>query len=106
LPAIRLRSVADLSGAVLSPAIHLGCWVSKNCYEPKNLLSHHILPALSRGSANLTVLLNTVVKRVQTESAGGHRTIRSITAIRREPRSGVAWGGYDRRLSEDALMGG
>lgn len=78
-----------------------GCWVSKNCYEPKNLLSHHILPALSRESANLTVLLNTVVKRVQTESNGGHRSIRSITAIRREPRSGVAWGGYDRRLSED-----
>ncbi|MFW5741516.1 MAG: FAD-dependent oxidoreductase, partial [Myxococcota bacterium] len=78
-----------------------GCWVSKNCYEPKNLLAQHILPALSRESGNLTVLLNTVVKRVSTEDDGGHRRIRSVMAIQREARPGVAWGGYDRRLSED-----
>lgn len=78
-----------------------GCWVSKNCYEPKNLLSAHILPAISRESANLTVMLNTVVKRVDTESSGGRRLIRAVTAIQRRARDGVAWGGYDRRLSED-----
>jgi|GEM_PF-596154 len=78
-----------------------GCWVSKNCYEPKNLLSNHILPAISRESANLTVRLNTVVKRVETQTVNGSKRIRSLTAIRREPRSNVTWGGYDRRLSED-----
>jgi hypothetical protein len=78
-----------------------GCWVSKNCYEPKNLLSNHILPALSAQTTNLTVLLNTVVKRVETETTQGRKRIRSVTAIQRTPRAGVTWGGYDRRLSED-----
>lgn len=78
-----------------------GCWVSKNCFEPKNLLADHIRPALSRESDNLTLLLNTVVKSVETENQGGRRRIHSVTAIQREVRDGVPWGGYDRRLSED-----
>jgi hypothetical protein len=78
-----------------------GCWVSKNCFEPKSLLSNHILPALSRESGNLTVLLGTVVKRVETEQANGRTRITSVTAIQRKAKDGVAWGGYDRRLSQD-----
>jgi hypothetical protein len=78
-----------------------GCWVSKNCFEPKSLLSNHILPALSRESGNLTVLLGTVVKRVETEQVNGRARITSVTAIQRKAKDGVAWGGYDRRLSED-----
>jgi len=76
-----------------------GCWVSKNCFEPKDLLSSRILPALN--TPNLTVLKNTVVKQAGTTKQGGRTRISSITAIRRTPREGVAWGGYDIPLSQD-----
>ncbi|MBI5532043.1 MAG: FAD-dependent oxidoreductase [Deltaproteobacteria bacterium] len=77
-----------------------GCWVSKNCYEPKALLAQQILPAISQ-TPNLTVLKNTVVKRVTTSESGGQRRIKSVVAIRRTARNMQSWGGYDVPLSQD-----
>lgn len=77
-----------------------GCWVSRNCFEPKNLLLSHILPALKQAQ-NLTVLKNTVIKRVTTHKLEGRKRITSMVAIRRVPRNPQSWGGYDARMSSD-----
>lgn len=74
-----------------------GCWVSRYCFEPKPFLLDRIFPAETRVKANLTVFRNTVVRRV-TGSAG---LVKRLVAVRRTPRPGVAWGGYDLLPSKD-----
>lgn len=78
------------------------CWVSKDCYEPKALLTSAILPAIA-AEPNLKLFTNTVVKRVATTSIGGKTRIVSVTAVRRTPTAQVGWGGYDARRSDDLL---
>ena len=79
------------------------CSVSKNCFEPKNLLTQAIYPAVAR-EQNLVVLKNTVVKRVFTKNGlPGKRAIASIEVVRRTPTQAASWGGYDVRLSSDML---
>jgi len=76
-----------------------GCWVRKNCYEPKSLLSGPLGALAGRyvSAGQLVVLKNTVVKRVV--MGGGNIT--RLVAVQRTPRAGVAWGGYDRLPSQD-----
>ncbi len=76
------------------------CWVSDSCFEPKNLLLKAIYPALNV-LPNLLVFKNTVVKRVQTKIVGDRKQIVALEVIRRFPKPGVPWGGYDRNLSQD-----
>ena len=76
-----------------------GCWVSKNCYEPKALLSGSLGALANRyaGTGQLVVLKNTVIKRVVVD--GGK--IKRMVAVQRTPKTGVGWGGYDRLPSQD-----
>jgi hypothetical protein len=76
-----------------------GCWVSKNCYEPKSLLTGPLGALVGRytSSGRLVILKNTVVKRVVVE--GGNLT--RLVALQRTPKDGVGWGGYDRLPSQD-----
>ncbi len=76
-------------------------WVSNYCFEPKDFLEKHLLP-LERSltaKGTLTVFRDTVIKQVETDA--GRERVTAITAIQRTPKPGVAWGGYDRFLSED-----
>ncbi len=81
-----------------APGVH--CSVSKDCYEPKRLLTDSILPTISR-TPNLQVFKSTVVKQVRTDAQSARKTITEVLAIRRTARSTVAWGGYDLPLSVD-----
>lgn len=76
-------------------------WVSNYCFEPRNFLEAQLLPLEGRlrESGRLVVYRDTVLKRVEVDPKAGR--IRSIVAIRRTPRPGVAWAGYDRLPSED-----
>lgn len=76
-------------------------WVSRFCFEPKPFLERHLLPRETALAAagKLTVYRETVVKRVETDPAAGRIT--ALVAVRRSPRPGVAWGGYDRLPSQD-----
>ena len=76
-----------------------GGWVSNYCFQPKDFLDQHLLPLEAKLKDKLVVFRDTVVKSVDADPKTGR--IRSITAIQRTPRPGVAWGGYDRPLSED-----
>jgi hypothetical protein len=76
-----------------------GGWVSNYCFQPRDFLEAHLLPLEARLNDRLVVFRETVVKSVEADPKSGR--IKSITAIRRDPRPGVGWGGYDRRLSED-----
>ncbi len=77
------------------------CSVSENCFQPKDLLTSAINPAISSVGSKLTVLKNTVVKSVVTATAGGRTRIAQLRAIRRTPTAAAAWGGYDVNLSKD-----
>lgn len=76
-------------------------WVSRFCFEPGDFLRDHLEPLERRlvDSGGLVVYRDTVIKRVEADAESG--LIRSITAIRRMPKDGVEWGGFDRLLSED-----
>ncbi|MFO0740142.1 MAG: FAD-dependent oxidoreductase [Labilithrix sp.] len=76
-----------------------GCWVSKNCYQPKSLLTGALGSLVARYTRNgtLLVLAQAVPKRVDMR---GH-DIEKLVVVQRTAKSGVAWGGYDRLLSED-----
>jgi hypothetical protein len=74
-------------------------WVSNYCFQPKNFLEDHLLPAEEQLAGKLVVFRNTVIKSVEVDSAS-HR-IRSITAIRRSPKADVAAKGYDHLPSVD-----
>lgn len=74
-------------------------WVSRFCFEPRDLLENHLEPLLAARSERLHVYLNTVVKSVQLGADG--RRIAGLTAIRRTPRPGVQAGGYDVLPSDD-----
>jgi len=76
-----------------------GCWVSKNCYEPKSLLSGPLGALVGRytSSGRLVILKNTVVKRVVVDRGNLTR----LVAVQRTPKDGVGWGGYDRLPSQD-----
>jgi hypothetical protein len=76
-------------------------WVSNYCFEPREFLARQLLP-LERSLAakgTLVVYRETVLKRVETDPAGGRIT--AVEAIRRLPKPGLASGGYDRLLSAD-----
>lgn len=70
-------------------------WVSRYCFEPRELLDKHLEPRERELSNRLTVYRETVVKSVETMG----RQITAIVAIRRTPRREGQ--GYDRLLSED-----
>lgn len=76
-----------------------GCWVSRNCFEPKALLIDSIHPTLaSQGS--LQVFRDTVIKSVGTRQTQDGTQITEIVAIQRLPKE-AANQGYDRFLSQD-----
>ena len=72
-------------------------WVSRYCFEPRDLLNQTLEPRAKELSSKLTIYHDTVVKRVETDG----RVITAIHAIRRTPREGIAENGYDRLPSED-----
>ncbi len=76
-------------------------WVSNYCFEPVSFLASQLRPLEDRlgKTGRLVVYREAVVKRVEADAEAG--LIRSIVAIRRTPRPGVTWGGYDRLPSED-----
>jgi hypothetical protein len=76
-----------------------GCWVSKNCYEPKSLLSGPLGALASRytSAGQLVILKNTVVKRVVMTG----RNITRLVVVQRTPKAAATWGGYDRLPSQD-----
>lgn len=76
-----------------------GGWVSNYCFLPRDFLDRHLLPLERSLSGKLVVYRETVVKSVDVDQATGQ--VRSLTAIQRAPRAGVAAAGYDRPLSED-----
>lgn len=76
------------------------CWVSRYCFSPKDLLNKQIFPALRAEQANLTVILNAVVKRVHTTGEGSEKIIDRIDIVQRTPKTGSQWPGYTRRLSQ------
>jgi hypothetical protein len=84
------RNIADAIG---NPG---GCWVSKNCYEPKNLLTGP-LGALVGRYGQIVVLKQAVVKRLEMRNG----RITKIVAVQRTAKPGVSWGGYDKLPSED-----
>lgn len=61
-----------------------GCWVSRNCFEPKSILIDDINAALVR-QPGLKVFLNTVVKSVVTENRSGVTVVTELEAIQRRP---------------------
>ncbi|MBS2017602.1 MAG: FAD-dependent oxidoreductase [Deltaproteobacteria bacterium] len=75
------------------------CWVSKNCYEPKNLLTGALGAAALRHtqSGALLVLKQAVPKRVTVRDG----KITSLVVVQRSAKAGVAWGGYDQLPSRD-----
>lgn len=78
-----------------------GCWVSKNCFEPKSLLTGSLGALAGRytSSGRLVILKNTVVKRAVLDASG--RNVTKLVAIQRTPKADVAWGGYDKLPSQD-----
>ncbi len=76
-----------------------GGWVSNYCFQPKDFLDGHLLPLEESLKAKLVVYREAVIKAVDADPATGR--VRSIVAIQRAPRPGLARGGYDRPLSED-----
>lgn len=76
-----------------------GCWVSKNCYEPKQLLTGALGALVGRytQAGTLLVLKQAVPKRVLMRDGRIHK----LVVVQREAKPGVAWGGYDRLPSED-----
>ncbi len=76
-----------------------GCWVSKNCYEPKSLLTGSLGALVGRytQAGTLLVLKQAVPKRVTMRDG----RIERLVVVQRLAKPGVAWGGYDRLPSED-----
>jgi hypothetical protein len=74
-------------------------WVSRFCFEPIPFLETQLIPREEARRDKLVVFREAVIKAVDADPTTGR--IRSITAIRRIPRPGVAWRGYDRLLSQD-----
>lgn len=76
-----------------------GCWVSKNCYEPKSLLTGSLGALVGRytSSGRLVILKNTVVKQAVVDRGN----ITRLVAVQRTAKTGVGWGGYDLLPSQD-----
>ncbi len=74
-------------------------WVSNYCFLPKDFLDTQLIPLERKAGPRLVVFRETVLKGVETDPET--RRIRSITAIRRKPKKGLTYGGYDRLLSQD-----
>ncbi|MEM8864249.1 MAG: FAD-dependent oxidoreductase [Planctomycetota bacterium] len=72
-------------------------WVSRYCFQPRQLLDNHLLPREQELADRLTVFRNTVVKQVITNGP----KIVSLTAIQRSPKADVTHNGYDRLPSFD-----
>ncbi len=77
-----------------------GCWVSSNCFAPKQLLSNFIEPAIAK-EKNLVVFRNSVIKSVQTQDVQGKKNIQSVTIVKRTPKKTTSNDGYDAFLSAD-----
>jgi hypothetical protein len=92
MPANNTPSFGDLVRPIGNPG---GCWVSRFCYEPKNLLTSQIFPAEGRRKPNLTIYRNTVVRRAEARNGSVER----LVGVRRSAKGG--WGGYDALLSSD-----
>jgi hypothetical protein len=75
------------------------CWVSRFCFRPDQFLVNQLLPLQKRAGPSLVVYLDAVVKSVSLDSTGSR--LRSLTAVVRTPRPGVAARGYDRLPSQD-----
>ena len=74
-------------------------WVSRYCFPPRRLLDEHLLPWELRLAGKLTVYRQTVVKRVDVDTAASR--IQAIEAIQRFPRPQLEAGGYDVLPSQD-----
>jgi hypothetical protein len=77
------------------------CWVSRFCFCPDRFVVDQLRPLEQRVSDRLTVFLDTVVKQVELSEDGSQ--IKSLTAITRRPKPGVAANGYDRLPSQDIV---
>ncbi|QEG32899.1 FAD-dependent oxidoreductase [Bythopirellula goksoeyrii] len=75
------------------------CWVSRFCFRPSIYLKQQLLPLQKESGDNLTVFLDTVVKRIEVDEDSGK--IQSLTAIRRIPSPDLEAKGYDRLPSQD-----
>jgi hypothetical protein len=76
-----------------------GCWVSKNCYEPKNLLTGPLGALVGKytQAGTLVVLKQAVPKRADVRDG----RIQRLVVVQRTAKPGVAWGGYDVLPSKD-----
>ncbi|MBC6402163.1 MAG: FAD-dependent oxidoreductase [Hyphomonadaceae bacterium] len=75
------------------------CSVSRHCFLPVALLDGAISDALE-GEPNLSVLNNTVPVAVRTRERGHRREITGVTVLRRFPKPGGEFPGYERPFSE------
>lgn len=73
------------------------CWVSRDCFLGKDLLTQIINPYLAT-LPNLRIDYNTVVKSLNTTTTNNLKRINQLNAIKRTPVSGT---GYDVKLSDD-----
>ncbi len=76
-----------------------GGWVSRYCFQPGDFLDQHLHPLEARLKGRLVVYRETVVVQASVDAVGGRIT--SVSAIRRSPKAGIPWRGYDRPLSAD-----
>ena len=72
------------------------CSVSTKCYLPNVLVESWIMPRLSK-SPNLKVFLRTAIVETHRDNASG--AVLSVTAVQRQPRSGVPE--WSARLSDE-----
>jgi hypothetical protein len=72
------------------------CSVSTKCYLPNVLVESWIMPRLSK-SRNLKVFLRTAIVETHRDNASG--AVLSVTAVQRQPRSGVPE--WSARLSDE-----
>ena len=75
------------------------CWVSRFCFRPRIYLKQQLEPMLANVEVNLIVFRETVVKQVEVNDSRSR--VRSIVAIQRFPREGLAANGYDVLPSQD-----
>ncbi|QDV74693.1 FAD-dependent oxidoreductase [Botrimarina mediterranea] len=82
----------DALAAIGNPG---GGWVSRYCFEPKELLDAFLVPREHELAPRLSIFRDTVVKRAETNG----RRITALEAIRRTPRLNVD--SYDRLPSQE-----
>jgi hypothetical protein len=104
-PKFQSKSFRQLMNALGAPRNPGACWVSKMCYQPRDLLQRWIQPTLI-SLPNLRVMLGTVVTGVEPcgtasdLSGNASRRICALTAVQRRLNPGNnASGGWSELLS-------